>query len=480
MQVRTIKLLVQVFSFAAVWLWASTAQVMAANADFNAYYIDEPVFGGQAYILEAGQRSKPAVVLVHGLNDSTELWRPFIPALARDFHVITFDLPGFGRSDKGNKLYSPENYVAFIRHVLNRFEHKQIRLVGHSLGGNIALHYASTYPQQVERLALVSVAGVVHRLAYTQFLAHFGIRNVPEFYREQNGDLKSLADRVLGTLTDNASLIEFGEKYMLSQPLLRENLLGGQPPAIAAHAMMLSDVSDKLFKESIPTLLIWGGDDLVTTVRTGKLLAANFANAGLAVLDGVGHVPMRERPERVGQLLAEYLTASPQVRDAMLAQYRYTRPVRQIEDAERIGRCENETGKVFRGTYKLIVIENCRNVRLERVHADSVSIVRSDASIEASVIESTGKALLLENSDVVSTATVIKGQPALILLNSKLDMAGGLLHSETQAIMNSAKASTNPAVSTTSRILFSLSRLDSKYVQRYLHGPMTLQAGQGM
>lgn len=467
-------------SLCVLWLAAGNAPAVAGAEDIRTYYINEPVFGGQAYILEAGQRSKPAVVLVHGLNDSTKLWEPFIPALAREFHVITFDLPGFGRSDKGNKLYSPENYIAFIRHVIDRYGHKQIRLVGHSLGGNIALHYASTYPEQVERLALASVAGVVHRLAYTQFLTHFGIRSVPEIYREQNGDLKSLADRVLGTLADNASLIEFGEKYMLSQPMLRENLLGGQPPAIAAHAMMLSDVSDKLFKESIPTLLIWGGDDLVTTVRTGKLLAANFANAGLAVLDGVGHVPMRERPERVAQLLVEYLVATSERRDAMLAQYRYVRPDRHIEDAERIGRCENETGKVFRGTYKLIVIENCRNVRLEQVHADSVSIVRSDVTIEASVIESAGKALLLENSEVVSTATVIKGQPALILLNSKLDMAGGLLHSDTQAIMNSAKASTNPAVSTTSRILFSVSRLNSKYVQRYLHGPMTLQAGQGM
>ena len=96
--------------------------------------------------------------------------------------------------------------------------------------------------------------------------------------------------------------------------------------------------------------------------------------------------------------------------------------------------------------------------------------------MEASVIESAGKALLLEDSSVVSTATVIRGQPALSVLNSKLDMAGCQLHSDENAIVNPARTGTNK----TSRILFSVSRIDSKYMRRYLHGPMTLYAGQGL
>lgn len=456
------------------------AHVLAQEHDIHTYFINEPVFGGQAYIVEAGKRENPAVVLVHGLNDSAELWRPFIPMLAKHFHVISFDLPGFGRSSKGNKLYSPANYVEFIHHVIRLYRHPQVRLVGHSLGGNIALHYAAAYPQQVERLTLIDVAGVVHRLAYTQFLTHFGIQTVPEFYSEQTNDLKSLANTILGTLADNASLIESGEHFMLSEPLLRENLLGGQPAAIAAHALMLSDVSDKLFNLSTPILLIWGEDDHVTPLRTAKILAANLPNAGLVILDGTGHVPMRERPERMTQLLLEYLAALPAQRDAMLSQRRYSKAVQQAKDKERIGHCLNESGKVFRGTYKTIVIENCKNARLEQVYANGISISQSEVTIEASVIDSTGNALSIENAEVVCTAVDIHGQPAILLANTKLDMAGSQIHSREYAIYNRTSAGEYSTGNSKSTILFSLSRLSSKYMQRYLHGSEIFYGGQGM
>ncbi|MFO7604001.1 MAG: alpha/beta hydrolase [Gammaproteobacteria bacterium] len=466
--------------FAVVGGGAGSAPILAADTGLHTYYIDEPVFGGQAYIAEAGQRGKPTLVLVHGLNDSMELWRPFIPALARHFHVISFDLPGFGRSTKANKLYSPENYVAFIRHVLERYAQPQIRLVGHSLGANIALHYAGTYPAQVERLALVSVAGVLHRLAYTQFLTHFGIRQLPEFYGGQGRELKGLADRVLGVLADNAALIELGEQYMLSQAPWREHVLGGHPSAIAAHAMMLSDVTESLSRQSVPTLLIWGAEDRVTPLRTGKLLAATLANAGLAVIEGAAHVPLRDRRQQFAQLLLPYLVSAAAERDALLAGHRYQRASSQGANAERVGRCQHERDKVFHGTYKLIVIEHCTNIRLEQVVADRVSILHSDVTIEASVIESTGTALSLEASEVIATATQVQGQPALRLLDSSLDMAGGRLRSAGDAVLSMAGPQTPSSTTTGSRILFSVSRLDSKHSQRYLHGPVLLSAGQGL
>lgn len=459
-------------------LQPSTA--IAEQSTVHTYYLQEPVFGGKARIVEAGDEHHPLIVLVHGLNDSADAWRSFIPALSQSFHVISFDLPGFGQSTKANKLYSPDNYVKFIRYVVSRFRHNQMILAGHSMGANIALRYAVTYPQQVERLILIDVAGVLHRLAYTQFLAHFGIQTLPKYYPEQQTDLKTLADSLFGVLAEYSSLMELGEYYVLSEPALRENLLGGYPPAIAAHAMMLTDFSKILEGFTVPTLLLWGGQDQITPLRTAKVLAANLNNSGLIVFDKAGHNPLLDVPRLVENWLVTFASVRPAQRDEILQQHRYLPPVDAPADANRIGNCRDEQNKVFRGRYKLITLEHCQNVLLQDVVADSVTVIDSQVTLENCILHSAGKSLLLQNSEIQVTACRIQGSPAIELSNSKLDMAGSHVSSDTDAIKAGVTKTTQAATAATNSLLFSVSKLTSRYQTRLMHGSVSLSPGQGL
>lgn len=440
----------------------------------HAYFLQEPVFGGQARIVEAGRKNASLVVLVHGLNESAETWYPFIPALAQHLHVLSFDLPGFGQSSQANKLYTPDNYVAFIRFVLNRYPIQKIILVGHSLGANIALRYAAKYPQQVERLLLVDAAGILHRLTFSRFLSHFGIQALPSLYPGQQQDLQSLADGVLGTLTRYSTLADLGESAILSDSTLRQDLLGGYPPAIATHAMMMTEFRNILDNFQVPTLLVWGGRDQVTPLRTGKMLAANFRNAGLVIIKQAGHNPLHDTPEQFSRWLLRFASADMTERNAILRQNRYALSVDTGVTAGRNGYCSHEKNKVFRGRYKFVVIDHCQGVLFEDFIADSVSVSNSQAVFEnCSLHNGHGKGLRLKNSDVAITACRIQGSPAIELSNTRLDMAGSHVFSAAEAIRVDVG-------SVESDILFSISQINSGEQNRLMHGPLSLSPGQSL
>jgi len=447
-----------------------------ANAEIpegHEYFLHEPVFNGQARIVEAGRDNAPLVVLVHGLNESAETWYPFIPALAQHLHVLSFDLPGFGYSSKANKLYSPDNYVAFIRYVLSQYPTQPIILVGHSLGANIALRYAVTYPHQVERLMLIDAAGILHRLAFSRFLSHFGIKVLPSLYHGQQQDLRALADGLLGTLTQYSALADLGESAILNDPTLRQDLLGGYPPAIATHAMMMTEFRNILDNFRVPTLLVWGGQDQVTPLRTGKLLAANFEHAGLVIIKEAGHNPLHDAPAHFSSWLLRFASADVTERDAILRQTRYALAVDTEADGGRIGFCNHEINKVFQGRYKHVVIEHCQGVLFQNFIADSVTITDSQADFENCRLHSRGRGLLLKNSEVMITGCRIQGSPAIELSNTRLDMAGNHVTSASEAI----KAS---AASAGSDILFSITLVNSRNQPRLMHGPLSLSPGDGL
>src|SRR6195256_885407 len=113
----------------------------------NAQRIEEPVFGGQMVVYEAGGGNAGGILLVHGIgSEGARDFRDHIAWLDKSFHVVTVDLPGFGQSDKANVLYSPANYARVLKHVAGRFMHGPFVLVGHSMGAVVCLRYAAAYP----------------------------------------------------------------------------------------------------------------------------------------------------------------------------------------------------------------------------------------------------------------------------------------------------------------------------------------------
>ena len=102
----------------------------------------------------------PVLLLVHGMGGGYENWREVIEPLARRHTVVAPDLPGHGASPPGNGDYSIGALAAGLRDLLLALGHKRATLVGHSLGGGIAMQFAYHFPEITERLALVSSGGL--------------------------------------------------------------------------------------------------------------------------------------------------------------------------------------------------------------------------------------------------------------------------------------------------------------------------------
>lgn len=467
---------------------ALNSAVVTAQDDSRRYLLDEPVFNGKSYVIEAGRKNPELIVLVHGLGDmAASTWEPFIPELARHYHVLSFDLPGFGRSSKSNELYSPDKYVAFIDYVVKKTGHKRFMLVGHSLGGNIALRYASTHPDKVKRLMLIDAAGVLHRVTYSNFLAHFGIRILPQFYPQQEDDLKSITSLIWGELAANNGLFEYGERLMLQDPGVRQSVLGGNPSAIAAYAMIMTDYSDSLAGLNVPTLILWGRDDKVIPLRTAKVLATNIPRAGLVVFDQTGHSPMHEQPTRFRQWLSRFAGNSEQAFAQLIANTRYVidRSVDNI--SERVVHCKNTNNQLYVGDYKALIIENCQNVEIDSARIKSLSISHSSVTLNNCDINSNGKGILVQNSDVQINGCRISGSPAVSFIDSSVDIAGTQLLSTTGAALQnlsrqpgSGRTLPGPLNGLTARdtVLFSLTQLSSHYSEKHLHGPANIKPGQ--
>ena len=114
--------------------------------------------GNRVSFLRAGEG--PALLLLHGIAGSTETWAPLIPALSDEFTVIAPDMLGHGQSAKPRGDYSLGAYAAGARDLLLALGHETATVVGHSLGGGVAMQFAYQFPAHTERLALVSSGGL--------------------------------------------------------------------------------------------------------------------------------------------------------------------------------------------------------------------------------------------------------------------------------------------------------------------------------
>ncbi len=410
--------------------------------------VSEPVFGGRAYILEAGVKGNPPLVLVHGLGDmASDTWRSLIPKLAETYHVVTFDLPGFGRSQKQNALYSPGNYAAFVKWVVDTFVGAPPVLAGHSLGGAIAVKYAGTYPDALSRLVLVDVAGILNSRVYTkEMLSMLSDGFAMPF------DVNNFLGKIVGRIPDPVLDLDM----MLGNDQLRGQLLGGDPAKIAAMALLQENFSACLFRIRVPAVILWGEYDRVTPLRTGIVLEANLPAARLQIIPGAGHVPMAETPRLFEAAFVAALQGD-------------VRPTGfPVGGESRQGRCEGNNGMVFDGAYQSIEIVDCQNVQMNNVTAGSVSLVRSSVVFDKGAITGRDVGLSIKGSTVTANGLRIEAPVAVAAANSRLDLAGVHLNGSKAAVTSDGRLT----------LLFSVCRIQSPHGSGSIHGVRDMAAGE--
>lgn len=418
----------------------------------EAHRIEEPVFNGHMVVYEAGRGNARSILLVHGVSpEGARDYRDLVPWLQKSFHVIAVDLPGFGQSDKANVLYSPANYAGVLKVVADRFLVAPFTLVGHSMGGVVSLRYAATYPQDVERLVVIDTPGVLYRYAYASgYLAYLGLDFVPG---EPLDRLTSIARKILTPL----ERMNFDPQVILDSQQLRQDLLDGNPAKIAGLAAVTDDLHLDLPKVRAETLIVWGAQDTLAPLRTGRVLANKLPRAQLVVIDGAEHSPMIETPARFRAELGPFLERGLPPAPATVAA-----PTPQHGEAI----CRRRRELVFEGDYDKLTLERCQEIRIRNAHIRELIVNGSSVTIDDSRIGGGETGLYARGSTIVMTGGSIEGDVAIAALGSRLDLAAVEVEGR-EAAMTAPKRS---------YVVFSLSRVRSPHTQGELHDFYTVTA----
>ena len=254
----------------------------------------------------------PVLLLIHGITGYARQWDQVMPLLAERYQVIAPDLLGHGESAKPRGDYSLGAYAASIRDLLIALGHRRATIVGHSLGGGIAMQFAYEYPPLAERLVLVSSGGLgreVHPLlraatlpgaeivlpviaharvlalgqAIGQGLDRLGLRVGPDVAELARGygSLTDASARAAFLLTARAVIDAFGQRV---------------------------NATDRLYLASLlPSLIVWGRRDPIIPIDHAGVAQRLIPDSRLVVFDEAGHFPQLQDPVRFARVLIDFI-----------------------------------------------------------------------------------------------------------------------------------------------------------------------------
>jgi pimeloyl-ACP methyl ester carboxylesterase len=270
------------------------------------------VAGRRVNVIELG--SGQPIVFIHGLGGSWQNWLEQLPVFAREHRVIAFDLPGFGASDMPAEKITIPGYGRFVDALLDELGVSAAAVVGNSMGGFIGVEMAIRFPQRVERLALVSAAGL--SIEYQRNERALALLNTfDNRLAAYTGWVASRSDTL--ARRPRARQMIFGivahRPDLLPAPLVAEQVRGSGKPGFVPALDALTDypIRDRLGEIACPVLIVWGSKDKLVPARDADEFARLIPNARKVVWPETGHVAMLERPAAFNGLLEAFLAEEP-------------------------------------------------------------------------------------------------------------------------------------------------------------------------
>jgi pimeloyl-ACP methyl ester carboxylesterase len=266
--------------------------------------------GQELSYLDSG--TGPAVLFIHGLLGSHRNWAHLVDALDTRHRVVAPDLIGHGASAKPMGDYSLGAHAATLRDLLDHLGIARVTLVGHSLGGGIAMQFCYLFPDRVERLVLVSSGGLGRSVSpllrsatlpgadWVLALAASGwVRNRAEAV---GGTLRRLGVRPSADLTEGwLGFSSLGEAETRRAFLATARAVidpGGQ--TVTAHDHLPMAIA-------VPTLVVWGTRDRMIPAWHATTAQQAIAGSRVELFEGAGHFPHLEQPERFARLLGDFM-----------------------------------------------------------------------------------------------------------------------------------------------------------------------------
>ncbi len=247
------------------------------------------VSGVRVRYVDRGQRNAPVVVLLHGFASSLDTWTTVMPALEqKGFRVVALDLKGFGWTDRPEGDYSPQAQARLVYALLDQRGVASASIVAHSWGASVALAAALQQPDRVSRLALYDAW--VYEEQLPTFFHWARADGVGEtmfalWYKERPDDKIAQA---------------FYDPKLVTEKLVEEVEAALDRPGTVAAALAAVrgqryvELQRKYRTIKKPTMLLWGREDQVTTLRFGERLSKELPDAKLVVYPQCGHFPMIE------------------------------------------------------------------------------------------------------------------------------------------------------------------------------------------
>ena len=263
--------------------------------------------------------SGPALLLLHGLGCDHSTWDPVIDSLARRYTVIAPDLLGHGASDKPRADYSVGGYANGMRDLLALLDLDRVTVVGHSLGGGVAMQFAYQYPELVERLVLVAPGGfgpevtpAIRVVTTPGFHQVTGLLTLPGVRHLGVAGLHALAHSRLPGTRDLREVAAIFESFKDSRT---RAAIAHVVRAVVDWKGQIITMSDRAYlTDDLPMCVIWGDDDHVIPARHAEVAAVVAPHARIEIMPNSGHFPHRDHPERFVRLINDFIRRSQPVR----------------------------------------------------------------------------------------------------------------------------------------------------------------------
>lgn len=258
--------------------------------------------GKQVFYTLDGESSNPKMMILNGIMMSTKSWEPFMQNWLNHFQVLRVDFLDQGQSDKMNEQYTQDLQVELLKTLLDSLKIERINVVGISYGGEVALSFAVTHPNLVERLVLFNSS------AYTNPLLKDIGRSWIKAGQTRDGSLyyKTTIPIIYSASYYERKLDWMQQREKVLKPIFSDPVFldGMERLTYSAESY---DVRDKLADFDVETLIITAEEDFLTPKKEQEYLAKRLPNAHWVTIPGVGHASMYENPMLFDTLITGFL-----------------------------------------------------------------------------------------------------------------------------------------------------------------------------
>ena len=271
------------------------------------------IHGHQRAFVKTG--SGPALLLLHGLGCDHTTWAPVIPQLAKRYTVIAPDLLGHGASDKPRADYSVGGYANGMRDLLTVLGIDKVTVVGHSLGGGVAMQFGYQFSERTERIVLVAPGGLgpevtplIRAVSLPGFNPVMGLLTLPLVRHAGMAGMRALARTGMTATHDLDEVAEIYDSF--KDPHARKAISQVVRAVVDVRGQLVTMVDRAYLTQAMPMLVVWGEQDMVIPVKHARTAAAVAPGAIVEVLGNSGHFPHKDHPERFVKILNDFVRST--------------------------------------------------------------------------------------------------------------------------------------------------------------------------